>query len=95
MSNESGVQLSELRDLAHHNIGQLNRVVAGWFEIARKTLDAAEANIAAFCDHASQLATAESPVECVRLQTVFVKSSMASMQKQSTDMMCAGKEAAE
>jgi hypothetical protein len=46
-------------------------------------------------DHASQLAQAESPVECVRLQTEFVKSSMASMQKQSTDMMRAGKEAAE
>lgn len=47
MSNESGAQLSELRDLAHHNIGQLNRVVAGWFEIARKTIDAAEANATA------------------------------------------------
>jgi hypothetical protein len=95
MSSESGAQLSELRDLAHHNIGQLNRVVAGWFEVARKTLDAAEANVTAFCDHASQLAQAESPVECLRLQTEFVKSSMASMQKQSTDMMRAGKEAAE
>ena len=95
MSNESGAQLSELRDLAHHNIGQLNRAVVGWFEFARKTLDAAEANIAALCNHASQLAQAESPVECVRLQMEFVKSTMASMQKQSTDMMRAGKEAAE
>jgi hypothetical protein len=69
--------------------------VAGWFEFARKTLDAVEANVTAFCDHASQLAQAESPVECVRLQTEFVKSSMASMQKRSTDMMRAGKEAAE
>ncbi len=95
MSNESGAQLSEPRDLAHHNIGQLNRAVVGWFEFARKTLDAAEANIAALCNHASQLAQAESPVECVRLQMEFVKSTMASMQKQSTDMMRAGKEAAE
>jgi hypothetical protein len=95
MSNESGAQLSELRDIARQNIGQLNRAVAGWFEFARKTLDAAEANLAALCDHASQLAQAESPAECVRLQTEFVKSSMASMQKQSTDMMRAGREAAE
>lgn len=69
--------------------------MAGWFEFARKTLDAAEANVTAFCDHASQLAQAESPVEYVRLQTEFVKSSMGSMRKQSTDMMRAGKEAAE
>jgi hypothetical protein len=95
MSNESGAQLSELRDLAHHNIGQLNRAVVGWFEFARKTLDAAEANATAFCDHASRLAQAESPVECVKLQTEFMKSSMASMQKLSTDMMRAGKEAEE
>jgi hypothetical protein len=95
MSNESGAQLSELRDIAHQNIGQLNRVVAGWFEFAKKTLDAAEANVAALCDHASQLAQAESPIECVRLQTEFLKSSMASMQKQSTDMVRASKEAAE
>jgi hypothetical protein len=95
MSNESGAQLSELRDIAHQNIGQLNRVVAGWFEFAKKTLGAAEANVAALCDHASQLAQAESPIECVRLQTEFLKSSMASMQKQSTDMMRASKEAAE
>jgi hypothetical protein len=52
-------------------------------------------NVAALCNHASQLAQAESPVECVRLQTEFVKSTMASMQKQSMDMMRAGKEAAE
>jgi len=77
------------------NIGQLNRAMAGWFEFARKTLDAAEANVAALCDHASQLARAESPVECVRLQTEVLKSSMASMQKRSTDMVRAGKEAAE
>jgi hypothetical protein len=95
MSNESGAQLSEQRDLAHHNIGQLNRAMVGWFEFARKTLATAEANVAALCNHASQLAQAESPVECVRLQTEFVKSSMASMQKQSTDIMSAGREAAE
>lgn len=95
MSNESGAQLSELRDLAHHNIGQLNRAVVGWFEFARKSLDATEANVTALCDHASRLAQAQSPVECVRLQTEFLKSSMASMQKRSTDMMHAGREAAE
>ena len=91
MSNESGAQLSELRDLAQHNIGQLNRATAGWFEFARKTLDAAQANAATLYDHASQLGQAESPVECVRLQTEFVKSSMASMQKQSTDILRSGR----
>lgn len=95
MSNKSGAQLPELRDLAQHSIGQFNRAITGWFEFARKTLEAAEANVMTFCDHASQLAQAESPVECVRLQTEFVKSSMASMQKQSMDMMRAGKEATE
>ena len=95
MSNESGAQLYELRDLAHHNIGQLNRAMAGWFEFVRKTLDATEANVTTFCNHASQLAQAESPVECVRMQMEFVKSSMASMQKQSTTFMSAGREAAE
>jgi phasin protein len=74
---------------------RLNRAMAGWFEFARKTLDAAEANVTTFCDHASQLAQAESPVECIRLQTEFVKSSMASMQKQLMDMMRAGKEVAD
>jgi hypothetical protein len=94
MSNESGVQLSELRDLAQYNIGQLNRAMTGWFEFARKMFDATEANVRVLCDHASQLAQAESPVECVRLQTEFVKSSMDSMQKQSTDILGAGREAA-
>jgi hypothetical protein len=64
-NNESGAQLSELRDLAHQNIGQLNRAMAGWFEFARKTLDAAEANVAALCDHASQLARADEIREVV------------------------------
>jgi hypothetical protein len=95
MSNETGAQLSELRDLAQHNIGQLNRSAIGWFALVRKALDAAEANVAAFCDHASKLAQAESPVECVRLQTEFLKSSMASVQKQSTEMMRVEKQAAE
>jgi hypothetical protein len=84
-----------LRDLAQHNIGQLNRPVIGWFEFARKTLGAAEATVAALCNHASQLSQAESPVECVMLQTEFVKSAMNSMQKQSMAMMRAGKQAAE
>jgi hypothetical protein len=95
MSNESSAQLSEQRNLAHHNTGQLNRAMAGWFEFVRKTLDAAEANVTTFCDHVSQLAQAESPVECVRLQTEFVRSSMASMQKQSTEILRAGRAAAE
>jgi hypothetical protein len=92
MSNGSRAQLSELRNLAHHNTGQLNRAMAGWFEFVRKTLDAAEANVTTFCDHVSQLAQAESPVECVRLRT---RSSMASMQKQSTEVLRAGRAAAE
>ena len=95
MSNESGAQLSELRNLAQHNIGQINRAMAGWFEFVRKTLDTVEANVTTFCNHASQLAQAESPVECVRLQTEFVTSSMASMQKQSTDILRTGRAAAE
>jgi hypothetical protein len=49
-------QLSEQRDFVHHHIGQLNRALVGWFEFARKTLDAAEANVAALRNHASQLA---------------------------------------
>ena len=38
MSNESGAQLSELRDLAQQNIGQLNRSAIGWFALVRKAL---------------------------------------------------------
>ena len=91
MSIESVAQLSGLRDLAQHNIGQLDRAAAGWIELVRKSLDAAEANLSAFCDHARQLAQAESPAECVRLQTDFVKSSIASIQKQSADLMTAAK----
>ena len=95
MSNESVAQLSEMRDLAQHNIEQLNRSAVGWIALVRRALDAAEANVAAFCDHAGQLAQAESPVECVRLQTEFLKSSIASMQRQSADVMRAGTAAAE
>lgn len=91
MSIESGAQLSGLRDLAQHNIGQLDRAASGWIELMRKSLDAAEANLSALCEHARQLAQAESPAECARLQTEFVKSSMAAMQKQSADMMTAAK----
>ena len=87
MSIESGAQLSGLRELVHHNIGQLDRASAGWIELARKSLDAVEANLSAFCDHAKQLAQAESPADCVRLQSEFLKSTMASMQKQSTELM--------
>ena len=94
MSNESDARRSERRDLAQHNIGQFNRAMAGWFEYARKTLDAAEASVTTFCDHASQLAQAESPVEYVRLQTEFMKSSMVSVQKQSMDILSNGREAA-
>ena len=92
MSIESAAPLSGLRDLARQNIGQLDRAASGWIELLRKSLDAAEANLSAFCDHARQLAQAESPTECVRLQTEFVKSSMASMQKQSADIMTSVKE---
>ena len=62
--------------------------MAGWFEFVRKTLDAAEANVITFCDHVSQLAQAESPVECVRLQT----ESIASIHRPKS---CAGRAAAE
>ena len=95
MSIESAAPLSPLRDLAHQNISQLDRTAAGWIELARKSLDAAEVNLSAFCDHARQLAQAESPAECVRLQTEFVKSSFASMQKQSAELMTAAKTPAE
>jgi phasin protein len=87
MSNESGAQLSELRDLVHQNLGRLDRVALEWIGFARKTLDAAEANVAAFCDHARRLADAESPAECVRPQSEFLKSSFVALQKQSTNMM--------
>ena len=87
MSNESGAQLAELRDLAHQNMGQLNRAALGWIGVARKALDAAETNVAAFCDHVSKLAQAGSPAEYVKLQTEFFKSSVAAMQRQSADMV--------
>jgi hypothetical protein len=90
---ETGVPLSELRDLTHH-AEQLNRAVAGWIEFARKALDATETDVTAYCDHVRRLAQADSPVECVKLHTEFLKSSMASMQKQSADMMQSGRSAA-
>ncbi len=114
MSIESGQQLSELRNLAQHNVEQLNRAATGLIEIARnaaeafvapnhpasayvtefvrRTFDLAETNVAAFCDHAHRLAQASSPAECVKLQTEFVRSSIASMQKQSMGMMSVGGE---
>lgn len=94
MSIETGVQVSELRDLTHHNIEQLNRAAAGWIELARKALDAAETNVTSVCEHARRLAQAETPVECMKLHGEFLKSAIASMQKQSTDMLRMGKEAA-
>ena len=95
MSIESGAPLSGLRDLAHHYIGQLDRTAAGWIELARKSLDAAEANLSALCKHARQLAQAESPAECARLQTEFVRSSFASMQKKSAELVTAARTSAE
>jgi hypothetical protein len=94
MSNESGAQLTELRDLAFHNVEQLSRATTGWIELARKTLDAAEANTAALYDHARKLSQAESPAECMKLQTEFLKSSVASMQRQSADLINSGKNVA-
>ena len=91
MSIESGAQLSGLRDLVGHNIGQLDRAAAGWIELARKSLDAVEANLSAFCDHARQLAQAETPADCVRLQSEFLKSSIASLQRQSTELITAAR----
>jgi len=112
MSNETAQQFSELRDLARHNIEQINRAATGIFEImrstteafvapsspangyamdfVRRTLDATEANVGAFCDHALRLAQANSPAECVKLQAEFVRSTLASMQKHSIAMMEAG-----
>jgi Phasin protein len=87
MSNESRAQLSELRDLVHQNWGQLNRAALEWIGFARKALDAAEANVAAFCDHARRLADAGSPAECVKLQSEFLKASFVALQKQSTNMV--------
>jgi hypothetical protein len=94
MSIETGVQLTELRDLTHHNIEQFNRAAVGWIELARKALDATEANFTSACDHARRLAQADSAVECMKLNGEFLKSSMASMQRQSTDMLRPGKDAA-
>ena len=95
MSNESGAQLSEVRELVHRNFGVLNRAAASWISLARKSLDAAEANVAALCDHASRLADASSAAECVQLQTEFLKTSAVALQKQSTNMMRTEREAAE
>jgi hypothetical protein len=109
MSNESAQQLSEFRNLARHNIEQMNRAAVGLFEVmrnftealvapsnpgnalamelVRRTLDTTESNVGAFCDHALKLVQASSPAECVKLQTEFVRSSIAAMQKQSSGMM--------
>jgi hypothetical protein len=109
MSNESAQQLSELRNLARHNIEQMNRAAAGLFEVmrnlteafvapsnpgnafaielVRRTLDTTESNVGAFCDHALKLAQAGSPAECVKLQTEFVRRSIAAMQTQSMGIM--------
>jgi hypothetical protein len=109
MSNESAQHLSELRNLARHNIEQINRATVGFLEVmrhiteafvapsnpgnavamelVRRTLDTTESSVGAFCDHALKLAQASSPAECVKLQTEFVRSSIAAMQKQSMGMM--------
>jgi hypothetical protein len=109
MSNESAQDLSELRNLARHNIEQINRAAVGLLEVmrnltealvapsnpgnayamelVRRTLDTTESSVGAFCDHALKLAQATSPAECVKLQTEFVRSSIAAMQKQSMGMM--------
>jgi hypothetical protein len=109
MSNESAQHLSELRNLARHNIEQMNRAAVGLFEVmrnltealvgpsnpgnavavelVRRTLDTTESSVGAFCDHALKLAQASSPAECVKLQTEFVRSSIAAMQKQSMGMV--------
>jgi hypothetical protein len=87
MSIESGAQLSELRELVNQNCGLLNRAAASWILLARRSLDAAEANVAALCDHAGKLADASSPAECVRLQTEFLKSNLAALQRQSAGLM--------
>lgn len=109
MSNESAQHLSELRNLARHNIEQINRATVGFLEVmrniteafvaptnpgnavamelVRRTLDTTESSVGAFCDHALKLAQASSPAECVKLQTEFVSSSIAAMQKQSMGMM--------
>jgi hypothetical protein len=109
MSNESAQQLCELRNLARHNIEQMNRAAVGLLEVmrnlteavvapsnpgnayamelVRRAIDTTESNVGAFCDHALKLAQASSPAECVKLQTEFVRSSIAAMQKQSTGMM--------
>lgn len=94
MSNETGVRLAELRDLTHHNIEQLNRAFGGWIELSRRALDAAEVNLSACCNHARQLAQAESQVECMKLHAEFIKSSMTSLQQQSADMLRVGRGAA-
>jgi hypothetical protein len=116
MSNESAQHLSELRNLARHNIEQINRAAVGLLEVmrnlaealaapsnpgnavamelVRRTLDTTESNVGAFCDHALKLAQASSPAECLKLQTEFVRSSIAAMQKQSTDIMEAVSESA-
>jgi hypothetical protein len=60
--------------------------------LVRKSLDVTEANVAALCDHAQSLARANSPADCVKLQMELVRSSIASMQKQTMGMMGAGGE---
>jgi hypothetical protein len=84
-NNESGAQLSELRDLAHQNIGQLNRAMLDGSSSRERHSTPPKLTSRRF---------AITPASS-RAQTKFVKSSMASMQKQSMDVMRAGKEVAE
>ena len=55
--------------------------------IMRKALDAAGANVTAFCDQAQKFAQANSSAECMKLQTEFIQSLIASMQRQSVGMI--------
>jgi hypothetical protein len=54
-----------------------------WGDIMRKSVDLVEVSATAFCDHAQKLAQADTPAECIRLQSEFVKLTVVALQKHS------------
>lgn len=57
-------------------------VQSGALDVTRKTLSFAEANVQAAFDHAAKLAAATSFEEVVKLQSTYMQSQMAHLQRQ-------------
>jgi len=83
MSNTLGAPHAELRGLVTQNVEQFGRATIEWLGLIRNALTAAEANVAALCEHACDLAKVDSPAECMRLQAEFLKRSMGGFHQHS------------